>query len=105
MDVTGLTNLIRDWILISALATTVAVTFGIAWFRSLRRVRELERYLLQREELEMRMPDDVARRLDEVGAQVDRLAEGQDFLSRLVAEGRLNLPRAAGEQPRAITPH
>jgi hypothetical protein len=95
------------WIVISVIASTAATAFSIAWAWSLRRVRELEEYLVQREvaPAEAEARDELARQLEEVSAQVNRLADGQDFLARLVSDRRPDVSRPKPEPPRLSTPH
>jgi hypothetical protein len=77
-----------------AISCTLVVTFGIGWFRASRRVRELERQLdtggsgAAVEELEAS--------LAELSGQVEQLANGQDFLSRVLTE-RARSPRPQPE--------
>jgi hypothetical protein len=84
-----------------SVTSTLAVTFGIGWFRATRRVRELER---QRNGAP---PDTALARLETdlaaLSENVEHLASGQDFLSRLVAERR-QPPRLQQSSPEATTP-
>lgn len=84
-----------------SIAATLAVTFGVGWFRASRRVRELER------QLHGAAPDTTLAQLEAdlaaLAEHVEQLASGQDFLSRLVTERRVpaEVPRAS---PEAATP-
>ena len=100
-------DIIHGWVIVSAIASTVAVAFAVSWARARRRVRDLESYLLQRDAAALAPTpvDGVARRVEEIAGQVERLAEGQEFLSRLVADRRVDVPRAMSEPPRLTTPH
>jgi hypothetical protein len=84
-----------------SISGTLAVTFGIGWFRASRRVRELER------QLGVAGPDSMLERLETdlaaLTENVDHLASGQDFLSRLVTE-RPQPPRVAQASPEVATP-
>jgi hypothetical protein len=72
---------------------TLAVTFGIGWFRASRRIGHLER------QLSGAAPETTIAQLENnlaaLAEQVEQLANGQDFLSRLVRERPL---------PKATTP-
>lgn len=107
MDPSHMTGMAMTWIVISVAASTAATAFSIAWARSARRVRELEAFLVQRDSTpaDREMGDEMARRLDDVAEQVNRLADGQDFLARLVSDRRLDAPRPRSEPPRTTTPH
>lgn len=80
---------------------TLAVTFAIGWFRSSRRVRDLER------QLSGTAPDTTVAQLEAnivaLAEQVEQLANGQDFLSRLVTE-RLQPPRVPQSGSKVATP-
>lgn len=84
-----------------SVTSTLAVTFGIGWFRATRRVRELERHL------NGAVPDTTLARLETdlatLSENVEQLASGQDFLSRLVTE-RPQPPRVQQPSPEAATP-
>ena len=62
----------------------LAITFGIGWFRASRRVRQLER------QLSGAAPETTIAQLENnlavLSEHVEQLANGQDFLSRLVTE-------------------
>lgn len=81
---------------------SVAAALGFAWRRAAARVRELERRLEARPAGEER--EAVARQLEAPTAQVEQLTEGQDFLARVLAEGRGGLPRP-GDPERFPTTH
>ena len=80
---------------------TLAVTFAIGWFRASRRVRDLER------QLSGTAPDTTVPQLEAnivaLAEQVEQLASGQDFLSRLVTE-RLQPPRVQQSESKVATP-
>lgn len=80
---------------------TLAVTFGIGWFRATRRVRELERQLngAGPGATIAQLETDLASLSDDV----EHLASGQDFLSRLVTERR-QPPRVQRPTPDVTTP-
>lgn len=82
-----------------SITATMAVTFGIGWFRASRRIRDLER------RMNGTGPDTAVAQLESevaaLTAHLEELASGQDFLSRLVSERR---PLPGALQPRAATP-
>src|SRR5512143_3316763 len=94
---------------IDALVTAVAISgtsalcvvVGIGWFRATRRVRELER------RLNGTPPDSAIAQLETdpaaLGENVEQLASGQDFLSRLVTERR-QPPVVQQPSPEVTTP-
>ena len=75
-----------------------------AWRRAMRRVWELEARLLPRTAEDARL-EQLQAGLDALGHQADQLAEGQDFLNRVLTE---RLPPQVTRQrwsPPEITPH
>ena len=84
-----------------SVTSTLAVMFGIGWFRATRRVRELER------QLNGAAPDTTIAQLETdlatLSENVEHLASGQDFLSRLVTERR-QPPRVQQPSPEVTTP-
>lgn len=84
-----------------SVTSTLAVTFGIGWFRATRRVRELER------QFHGAAPDTALAQLETdlaaLSENVEHLASGHDFLSRLVAERR-QPPRVQQPSPEVTTP-
>ena len=84
-----------------SVTSTLAVTFGIGWLRATRRVRELER------QLNGTAPDTSLAQLETdlaaLTENVEHLASGQDFLSRLVTQ-RSQPPRVQQPSPEVATP-
>src|SRR5512144_1812163 len=84
-----------------SVTSSLAVVFGIGWFRAPRRVRELE------PGLNTAAPDSAIARLETdlaaLGDNVEQLASGQDFLSRLVTERR-QPPLVQPPSPEVTTP-
>jgi hypothetical protein len=83
-----------DAIFITALMVSFS-TFGTAlafsavgWWRSARRVRELEEKLDQSLEINAgrEREEEVAARLESYEAQLERLADGQEFLTQVLKE-------------------
>ena len=107
MDTSHLSGIAMTWIIISVISSTATTAFCIAWLRSLRRVRELEEALVQRDTAPaaFEASDELARQLEDVAAQVSRLTEGQDFLARLVSDRRFDVGRPRTDAQRLTTPH
>lgn len=90
--------------IVFAISLTVNVGLAVALFRSAARARRLEHQTARE-----RQPDESIERLelalDSLTAQVEQLASGQEFLSRVMTE-RLErpMPRHPRIQPE-ITPH
>jgi hypothetical protein len=86
---------------IISVAGTLALVFGVAWFRASRRIRELEH------QLNGAQPDVTLERfeahLSALTQQVDQLASGQEFLSRLVTD-RVQPARLPPSAPKVTTP-
>jgi hypothetical protein len=78
---------------------TLAVTCAIGWVRASRRVRHLER------QLSGAAPDTAVAQLEAnlavLSEHVDELANGHDFLSRLVTERK---HPSGAQQPASTTP-
>lgn len=72
---------------------------GIALFRAYRRARSLE--AKRPEPIADERLDQIERAVDAIGAQVDQLASGQEFLNRVIAN-RERAPRL--ERVRDTTP-
>ncbi|MBI4501395.1 MAG: hypothetical protein HY700_09570 [Gemmatimonadetes bacterium] len=85
-----------------AISLTANVALAIAWWRSGRRVRELETRDLQPGPVVDDRTERLERSVESLASQIDQLASGQEFLNRLVAE---RLIRSASAPDRPITPH
>lgn len=90
-----------------AVSLTVNAGLLFAWFRANRRLKRVEDMLFAspQQQQEDRRAEDVERALENVNAQLDQLANGQEFLNRVMAERIERLPRPAPEPKREITPH
>jgi len=100
-------SIIRFYALLSVGAIASAAAFGLAWYRTSRRMRALETLLsgqsdTTRIEAEL---DDMRQRLDGFGENLERVTGGQDFLVRMVSERHPGARSRATEQARAVTPH
>ena len=84
-----------------AVSGTLTLVFGVGWFRAHRRIRDLERQLsgAPAETAVDRLEQDIATLAD----QVSQLANGQEFLSRIVAD-RVPAPRLQKVEERIKTP-
>ena len=86
------------------LGATLPVGFGVAWYLSSRRVRQLEAQLRGADVGPDSRLDAVERNVDALAEQMEQLASGQDFLNRLVSKHLERLPSAPLSPP-VITPH
>jgi hypothetical protein len=94
------------WSAALACAALVPTTIGfaVAWFRTTKRMRQLENQLA-------RMPehDERAERLEQIvdslASQIDQLANGQEFFNRVITDKLDKVGRLAIEPPKVITPH
>ena len=75
----------------------------VGWIRAIRRVRRLEDqlFLPQHPGGDDRRVDRLEQAIDSLGGQMDQLANGQEFLNRIVAERLERQPRHEHE----VTPH
>lgn len=84
------------------LSIAAAASFGIAWFRASRRLRELEERFLGAPAPRHHLPQEpVADAIDNLAARLDDIANGQDFLNRVLSERLAKLP---AKQSRELTP-
>jgi hypothetical protein len=75
------------------ISVTANIAMGIAWFRTSRRVRQLENRhpdLSQLDEIATR----VEQAVDALAGRVDELANGQEFLNRVLSDRLDKLSRA-----------
>ena len=86
-----------------AVATPLLVVCAVGWWRAQRRAQRLEQQLLgspQREETTQRLEQAV----EGLASQFDELANGHEFLQRMLANRLSQRFPAPGEPPRATTP-
>lgn len=87
----------------------LAAAFGFAWNRARRRVYQLEAQLSVREPVEpphlVAEIDELRQRLELLDEQIGRVADGQEFLARLVADRHAAPPVREIDRPRMTTPH
>jgi len=86
------------------LGGTLPVGFGVAWFLSSRRVRQLEEQLRGTDAGSESRLDTVERSVEAIAEQMEQLASGQEFLNRLVSKQLERLPSRPPSPP-VITPH
>lgn len=99
------TTMSDDFFLLSiffTLSMCANVGLGIALFRTARHVRRLERQA-PGESTDRRVAQ-LEETIDAMGAQLDQLASGQEFLNRMVAKERERAPRRLPDV-HEITPH
>jgi hypothetical protein len=84
------------------ISLTANVALLIAWWRSGRQVRLLEARAVAPAPPQDDRTERLERSVESLASQVDQLANGQEFLNRLVAE-RLIRSVSSGDRP--ITPH
>jgi hypothetical protein len=83
------------------------VGFAIAWVRARERALRAELMAGEPRATASVAPDKLERAVDAIALEVERISEGQRFVTRLLAE-RGDAARAASarlESPRVITPH
>jgi hypothetical protein len=85
-------------------ASTIPIGLGVAWYRSSRRVRELEARLSGTAIPPDARVDALERTVDTLTEQMEQLASGQEFLNRVVAT-QLGRAPGASSSPPVITPH
>lgn len=95
--------------LLGMVATPAAVVFGVAWWNA-RRELELRRELT-RPAVERTFADSgrLEQAIDAIALEVERMTEGQRFVTKLLAERaageRPALPAPPSQPPRVVTPH
>ena len=97
---------------LGAVSVPVGVGFAIAWWNArteARHLRDLVRVLAERREMGAAVgdPGRLEQAVDAMALEVERLAEGQRFVARLLAErpaADRPQPRSAAP-PRVVTPH
>ena len=95
--------------LLGMVATPAAVLFGVAWWNT-RRELELRKELTR--PATERVVSDTGRleqAIDAIALEVERMTEGQRFVTKLLAERAANergvLPAPPSQSPHVITPH
>ena len=92
----------------AAVSTTAAVIAGLGWRRAARRADRLEEHLLRHSSSLPRSgtPDAIALQVEGLAAQIDRVAEGQEFLARIIGERpRPVRTDSSPNEGRVRTPH
>jgi hypothetical protein len=87
------------------LATTIG--FAIAWVRARERALRAELEAPRVQPRSIATPETVERALDAIALEVERISEGQRFVTRLLAErgDSIRQPATRLEPPPVITPH
>ena len=83
------------------IAVSAALGFGVAWYRASRRLAELEDRLV-RALSPSRSQEPVADAIDSLSARMDDIANGQDFLNRVLSERLSRIP--ANRPAKELTP-
>lgn len=87
---------------------TAMVGFAFGWWRAARRVRRLEDHIFlseRRRESDDGRVEQLEQTLEALSGQMDQLANGQEFLNRVLAERLDRWPRPPIEAVRETTPH
>lgn len=94
------------WFAALSCAALVPMTIGFAaaWYRANQRLRRLEDQLTRMPEHEERA-ERLEQIVDSLAAQIDQLANGQEFFNRVLTDKLDKVGRVAIEPPKAITPH
>lgn len=80
------------------------VAFAVAWVRTSRRLRDLERRLFGPGPSRDERADRLEQLVDSLAAQVDQVVSGQEFLNRVLTDRLDRLARPRLEQPEEVTP-
>lgn len=89
------------------ISLTTTVGFGFAWFRAARKLRRLEDQVFfspQRGQEDVRV-EQLEQTLDALSGQMDTLANGQEFLNRVLSERLDRWPRVQLDAHKESTPH
>jgi len=88
-----------------SMTANVGLVFG--WYRANKRLKRAEDLLFAspQPQSDDRRTDDIDRQLDNLNAQMDQLANGQEFLNRVMAERLERIPKAVEAPKREVTPH
>lgn len=95
---------------LGAVSVPVGVGFAIAWWNArteARQLRDLVRVLAERREVgAVGDPGRVEQAVEAMALEVERLAEGQRFVARLLAERPAERPQPrSAAPPHVVTPH
>ena len=82
------------------ISVTANVAFLVGAFRSARRLRRFENHLLTPAAHDDSRVERLEQAVDTMDARIDQLVRGQEFLSKLVSEGR----HAITKRERNVTP-
>lgn len=84
------------------ISLTANLGLAVSWFRSSRRTRRLEDRILAPPSVDDRRIERIEQAVDGLATQVDQLANGQEFLNRVIGE---RAQRALAEPMHEDTPH
>lgn len=88
----------------TALGAT-SIVFFVAWLRTRERAIRAETALQYRQPDASRSSDRIEAAVDAVALELERLAEGQRFVARVLSERHGTEPARVSAPPRSITPH
>ena len=102
-------SLLDFFALLGMVCAPLSIVFGIAWYttkRELQLQRELERERLRGipERFGVGEPR-LEQAVDAIALEVERIAEGQRFVTKLLAERAAEKAAALPAPPRIVTPH
>jgi len=97
-------DIARFAVVACAALVPTAIGFAVAWYRTGQRVRILEAQVSRMPENDERA-DRLEQIVDSLSAQIDQLANGQEFFNRVITDKLDKVGRLAIEPPKAITPH
>jgi hypothetical protein len=86
---------------------TANVALLVGWLRANRRTRRLENQLFAppQANIDDARVDQLERSMDQLSGQLDQIANGQEFLNRVMSERLDRWPRVKIEAPPETTPH
>jgi hypothetical protein len=99
----GIKNELEIWFFTSVSLLMTSATLGVAWLRARQRATRAEAYLEGMRDRSAR-PDNVVPALDAIAIEVERIGEGQRFLTRALAD-QVSRAEAAPRRGASITPH
>ncbi len=94
-------------LVVVAVSLTANVALAIAWLRSTLALRQAQREARGIPDADLQRIEQLESAMDSIAGQLDQLANGQEFLQRVVTERLANLPAPPARLPGPpeITPH